>query len=105
MERSVVMLIGVAVLLFASLAAVVVYRWRQRRRVRQVEGRVKDYLFGRYGGLPSRLNINCSDDELWPVLVAFDNPRTGVRHRLQFDWRGPAADLALLWEQEDKGKP
>jgi hypothetical protein len=102
METRVVALIGMAVLLFAALAAVALYRWRQRKRVHRVEGRVKDYLLGRYGGLPSRLNINCSDDPLWPVLVAFDNPRTGVRHRLQFDWREPAADLALLSEQEER---
>jgi hypothetical protein len=101
MDGSVVTLIGMAALLFATLAAVTLYRWRQRKRVRHVAGRVKEYLSARYGELPGHLNINCSDDLLWPVLVAFDSPRTGVRHRLQFDWRGPAADLVLLSEQED----
>jgi hypothetical protein len=95
-------LIGMAVMAFVALAAFAVYRWGQRNRVRQIERSVKDYLMVRYGELPSDLNINCSDDPLWPVLVAFDSPRTATRHRLQFDCRGPHSPVSLLSETEEK---
>src|SRR5437879_3622257 len=95
-------LIGAAVLVPALLAAFAVYRWRQRERGRQVDGRVKDFLSSRYGELPSDLNVNSSDDPLWPVLVSFHNPRTGIRHRLQFACPGPASTLFFLSEKEDR---
>ena len=44
----------------------------------------------------------CSDDPLWPVLVTFTDPRTGLRQRLQFDYRGAGSPLALLSEKEDQ---
>jgi hypothetical protein len=102
MQNSAEALVGMAVLALVALAAVAVYRWQQRKRVRQVERCVRDYLSARYGGLPNRLNINCSDDPLWPVLVAFDNPRNGSRHSLQFDCRGPHSTLSLLAEKEER---
>jgi hypothetical protein len=77
-------LIGMA-LVVMSLAAFPVYRWWQQRRVHKVEAWVKEYLFGRYGELPNDLHIDCSYDRLWPVLVTFDTPHTGLRHSMQFD--------------------
>ena len=67
MNRGVV--IWVAVLGLTAVVAFIVYRWQQRERVRGVEEWVKNYLTVRYGELPSPLRINCSDDQLWPVLV------------------------------------
>jgi hypothetical protein len=93
-------LIGVAALVFTALAAFAAYRWRQRRRVLRVKEWMKGYLLTRYGEVPDRLDINCSDDPLWPVLVAFDMPRTGVRHSLRFTCQGPSS-FSLLSEKED----
>lgn len=92
-------LIAVTALVFIALAALAAYRWRQRRRVLRVQEWVKGYLLTRYGEQPSRLDINCSDDPLWPVLVSFDLPRTGVHHRLRFACQGPSS-LSLLAEKE-----
>jgi hypothetical protein len=101
MDGSVEALVVMAVSALAALAAFAVYRWRQRRRVRRVEGWVEAYLVDRYGKLPAGLHINCSDDTLWPVLVAFDGPGGGPRHRLQFACPGPDATCSLLSEEED----
>ena len=86
----------------AALAAFAVYRWRQQRRVRRVEGRVKGYLSERYGEVPKRLSIHRTDDTLWPVLVGFDNPRTGVRHSLQLACGGPNSTLSALSEKDNE---
>ena len=94
-------LIGMAALALTALAAFAVYRQLQRKRVRRVEQWVKDYLSVRPGGQPSRLTINCSDDPLWPVLVGFDDPRTGVHHSLQFACAGSPSTFALLSEKEE----
>jgi hypothetical protein len=102
MERSTAVLIGMATLGLVALAAFAVYRRRQRHRVRRVEGWVKDYLCARYGELPNRLSINCSDDPLWPVLVAFDAPRTGIRHSLQFTCGATHSTFALLAGKVEK---
>jgi hypothetical protein len=102
MEKSAEVLIGMAALGFTVVAAFVVYRWRQRKRIRRVEEWVKDYLCLRYGELPNPLSINCSDDALWPVLVAFDTPRTGIRHSLQFTCGGTQATFALLSEKGEE---
>jgi len=100
MDSRVGTLVGIALVLVA-LAAFAVYRWQQRKRVRWVEGRVREYLVERYGGLPNHLNINCSEDPLWPVLVSFDDPRTGTRNRLQFSCSGPASTFSLFSEKEE----
>lgn len=102
MEKSIEVLIGMAALGLAATAAFAVYRWRQRNRVRRVEKWVKDYLCARYGELPNPLSINCSDDPLWPVLVAFDTPRTGIRHSMQFTCGGRDSTYALLSEKEEE---
>ena len=102
MERSSVTLIAVAVLAVAALAALAYYRRRQKERARRVAEGVKDYLVARYGGLPNRLNINCSDDPLWPVLVDFDDAGTGPRHRLRFTCRGLQLTPVLLSEKEEE---
>ena len=98
-------LIGMAALVVVALAVFAVYRWRQRQRVRRVDGWVRDYLAGRYGKLPNGLNVNCSDDTLWPVLVAFGDPLTGARRRLRFDCAGPRSTFSLLSETEDAVAP
>jgi hypothetical protein len=90
-----------AVLGLVGLAAFAIYRWKQRRRVRRLEGCVRDYLAGRYGQVPRPLYVNCSDDALWPVLVSFDDPRTGSRHGLQFACWGPPPGISLLSETEE----
>jgi len=105
MDRSVEVLIGTAAGPVAALVAYAIYRWRQRRRVRRVERWVKEYLSGRYGELPIPLHINCSDDRLWPVLVAFDSPHTGARHRLQFACPGAGSFLSLLSDKEESREP
>jgi len=98
MGKSVELMIGVAGSAAVTLAAFAVYRWRMRQRVRRVEWQVKDFLADRYGGLPDHLSINCSDDPLWPVLVGFDNARTGTQHRLQFACGGRRSTFSLLSE-------
>lgn len=102
MENSAEVVIGIGALVIICLAAFVAYRWRRQRRVRQIEKWVKEYLCVRYGELPDALKINCSNDPLWPVLVAFDAPRTGVRHRLRFACGRAHSAFALVSEQEDK---
>ena len=69
--------------------------------MRRVEKWVKEYLCVRYGQLPNPLSINCSDDQLWPVLVAFDTPRTGIRHSLQFTCGATHPTFVLLSEKEE----
>jgi hypothetical protein len=100
MDRSVEVLIGMAAVVIAGPLVYAIYRWLQRRRVNRVEGWVKEYLSDRYGELPAPLHIDCSDDRLWPVLVDFADPRTGVRHRLQFTCGGTHSTFALLSEEE-----
>src|SRR5689334_913063 len=100
MDRNTEVLIGVVAVACMALAAFAAHRWRQRRRVLRVKEWVKGYLRTRYGEVPGRLDINCSDDTLWPVLVSFDLPRTGVRHSLRFACHGPSS-LSLLAEKED----
>jgi hypothetical protein len=102
MEKSLVALIGMAGVALAALGIFALYRWQQRKRVRRVKNGVKDYLVLRYGELPNDLNINCSDDALWPVLVSFDDSHTGRRHRLQFGCWGPVSTLSVLSEKEDE---
>jgi hypothetical protein len=94
-------LIGTAVLALTALAAFAVYRWRQRERVRRIERWVKDYLSVRFDGQPNRLSINCSDDPLWPVLAAFEDPRTGIRWSLQFACAGSPSTFSLLSDKEE----
>jgi hypothetical protein len=101
LENSAEVLIGMAALGLTAVAAFVVYRWRQKKRVRRVQEWVKGYLVTRYGEVPDRLNINCSDDPLWPVLVAFDRPPGGTRHSLQFACHGPPSAFSLVSEKAE----
>lgn len=101
MEKNTELLIGMAVLGLAAVVVFVVYRWLEKKRVCRAEEWVKDYLCVRYGELPNPLSINCSDDLLWPVLVTFNTPRTGIRHSMQFAWKGKRSTLSLLSEKED----
>ncbi len=101
MDGNNAILIGLVVGAVVGLLAYIVYRSRQRRRVYRVEKRVKEYLSGRYGKLPRPLRINCSDDLRWPVLVDFEGPGTGVRHRLQFACAGAGFSLSLLCDTEE----
>ncbi len=97
-------LLGMAGLAAVALAVFAIYRWRQRDRVRQVTAWVGGYVSTRYGGPPGRLTVNCSDDPLWPVLVGFDHPATGIRHNLQFLCSGPPSRFSLLSEGADRGR-
>lgn len=102
MENLMPGLIGVGVLLAASLAAFAFYRWRQETRVSQINVWVNDFLRVRYGELPARLKINCSHDASWPVLVGFNTPRTGIRHQVQFMCRGAQPAWFLLSETDEQ---
>lgn len=93
-----VMIVIVAVM---ALAALAFYKWWQRRRVLRVERWIKEYVSVQYGQLPDHLNINCSDDRLWPVLVTLENSRTGSRHSLQFACAGPESTFSLLSDREE----
>jgi len=101
MDISVEVLIGMAAVVIAGSVAYAIYRWQQRKRVHRIEEWVKKYLSDRYGELPANLRIDCSDDWLWPVLVNFAGPRTGVRHSLQFTCGGARSTFALLSEKEE----
>lgn len=90
------MVLAIAVLAFVALAVFTLYRWQQRRRVRRVQKWVRAYLLKRFGVVPDPLSINCSDDPLWPVLVAFNAPDTGVHERLRFSC--PARDSTFSLE-------
>jgi hypothetical protein len=106
MGTSIQALIEMAAVLVAGLAALGLYRWRQRRRVRRVERWVAEYLSARYGTLPSALHINCTGDRLWPVLVDYRDPATGIEHRLHFDCPGSGSSLSLIreeWEMRPEG--
>ena len=103
MDRSVEVLIGMAAMVIAGSATYAVYRWQQWRRVHRIKGWVKEYLSNRYGELPASLRIDCSDDRLWPVLVDFIGPRSGVRHRLRFICDGTDSTFALLSDKEEAG--
>lgn len=93
---------GAAALLLASVAVFALYKWWQLRRVRQVETWVKGYLTERFGEMPNRLRINCSNDRQWPVLVNFDAPRTETRYDMQFTCPGPHSTFSLLSEREER---
>ncbi len=101
MDKSIETLAGMAAAALLAVVAVAVYRQGRHRRARRVEASARAYLFDRYGQLPKNLTINCSDDTLWPVLVAFDHPKSGVRQRLQFGVRERDTSLALLSETAD----
>jgi hypothetical protein len=89
MERNVFLGLGVATLVVVTLVVFALYRWQQRRRACHVAVWVKEFLRKSYGAVPNDLNINCSDDQLWPVLVGFREPGTGTRRDLQFSCHGP----------------
>jgi hypothetical protein len=78
-----------AVLLAAMAALALIgfayYRWRRHRGIGVW---VDAYLRDRCGS-PDRVSVRCSDDAHWPVLVDFDDPQSGMRHRLQFLSTGP----------------
>ena len=101
MERSVEVLVGMAAMGLMAVEAVVAYTWRQKKRIRGVEKRVKEFLRVRYGELPDSLSIHCSHDPHWPVLVAFDAPRTGIRHTLQFTCGEKVSTFAVVSDREE----
>jgi hypothetical protein len=107
MDTSVGALVGMAAVAALCLTAGALYRWRQRRRARRAGEAVRAFLCARYGEVPHPLHINCSDDRLWPVLVDFSNPQTGIQHRLRFDCPGSGSAVALLqeeWEMRGEGR-
>jgi hypothetical protein len=99
MDASMGALVGMAAVAAVCLVAGGLYRWRQRGRARRVGEAVRAFLCERYGEVPYPLHINCSDDRLWPVLVDFSNPGTGIQHRLRFDCPGSGSVVALLQEE------
>lgn len=91
--------------LLLALGAFAVYRGMQRRHVLQVDQWIKEYLWIHYGERPEHLNINCSEDRRCPVLVSFDRPQFGTRHRIQFMCPGSQKTLALLSQTEERRSP
>lgn len=85
----------VTVLGIAAVLAFLAYRWKQRKRVRGVAQRVREYLRQRYGTLPDEVNINCSDDPRWPVLVSYLDPQSAIRQHLQFKCGASLSTFAL----------
>ena len=83
-----------------ALAAFAVYRRRQHRRVERIKAWITTYLSARYGEPPVHLQINCSDDSLWPVLVAFERPKSGTRHSLRFSCSESQPTCSLVSETE-----
>ena len=98
MDRNVEVLIGIAGLAVLALAGFAVWKWRQQKRALEVDRCVREYLTKRDGQLGDDLHIHCTADELWPVLVSFQNRRDGKRHRLQFSCGRSASALLLLSE-------
>jgi hypothetical protein len=92
-----VMMSVVAFVVIASLIAYATYRHRHNRVSRWVQ----NYLLVRYGALPSRMNINWSNDVRLPVLVVFNAPANGIRHSLQFSCGGRAPTWFLLSEMHE----
>lgn len=92
------LLIGGTVLAVLALVAFAVYRWRYGGRVPRVKAWITKYLSERYDAPPGRLTIHCADDPPQPVLVGFDNPRSGARHQCRFDCSGGPAGFSLLSE-------
>jgi len=90
-------LIGVIAGMVAGvLATFAIYRVTQRERVRRVHAWIKDYLFLNHQcDTPADLNINCSDDRLWPVIVRFVDSESGRRHCLQFMCSGSSDTFRL----------
>ena len=78
------------------------YQWRQERRVTRIHAWVNDYLRSRFGEMPARLNILCSHDGLWPVLVRIDTPGTGIRHSVQFTCPGRESEWMFLSEKDEE---
>src|SRR5690348_6041143 len=101
MEKGTAALLGTAALAAAALAAFLVSRWRQRNRVRRVAEWVTDHLVSRYGGPLENLNVNCSDDPLWPVLVTCDDPRTRTRHSRRLSCAELASAFSLTSEKSE----
>lgn len=94
-------LVLMATMGLTAAAYFVVYRWQKNQRARQVEQWVREFLSARYGELPKLLHIHCSDDLLWPVLVHFATPHTGMQRRLQFSVGAAKSTFALLSEKEE----
>lgn len=90
----------IAVSLFIAIAGFAVYRWSRRNRVERIKAWIREYLWTRYGELPVPLQINCTDDPLWPVLVAFNHPRSGIGLRLQFSCARAPTSYTLTSEKE-----
>lgn len=101
MDGSGQLLIGVVVVAMVVSVLFVVYRWRQRERVRQVTAWVREFLSNRYGQRPDALRVNCSDDGNWPVLASFNDPQNGSRHTAQFACGGHQSTYALISEKHD----
>ena len=102
MNYSIEMMLTVGIVAVTALAGFASYRWQQRNRVRAVKLWVEKYLFVREGMPPLRLKINCSDDQLWPVLVSYDDTRTGNKHSMRFHCQGSQTEYALLSETISK---
>jgi len=103
MAQNVFLGLGVTTLVVVTLVVFALYRWQQRRRVCHVAVWVKEFLRKCYGALPNDVNIDCSDDQLWPVLVGFREPGTGTRRDLRFSCQGP--ESAWFVEENRRSAP
>jgi hypothetical protein len=87
-------------ILLVTLVAIGIHRWIQERRKARVKLWIGDFLASRYGKLPENLQINCTDDQLWPVIVTFDGA-SGSRHLLHFTCAGAPTKFCLASEREE----
>jgi len=101
MHNSVEVLIGMAALAIIAMAAFVAFASWQKHRHQQIVKWVQSFLSVRYGALPGALHINCSNDRLWPVLVTFETPHTGIRHSMQFSCGGTESSYAIVSERDE----
>jgi hypothetical protein len=99
------LLIAIVGLVAAAVASFIIFRWRQRDRVRRVKEWVGHYLSNRYGAAPGRLNLICSDDRSQSVLASFDHPTTGIRENVRFACAGSPSVWSVEGSRPNNSRP
>lgn len=93
---------GVLILIAAALIAIpALLRWQELWRIYRGNKWIRAFLIQRYGALPNNLSITGFEDFLCPVIVRFDHPDTGVRHRMQFSCQGATSTFDLRSERAE----
>jgi hypothetical protein len=100
-QQQMIMYAGAVALLVVAVLAV--YKMQQRRRVDHIKQKVMEYLTQRFRTQPAELNIDCSNDANWPILVRFSSPTTGHWQRMQFAYSNKNSTLSMLSDSEGAG--